>query len=153
MTGLDMFINGLPDKLRLDISEEIHRDNLNKFTFFADIGGQNFLAWVASKLRPRFETENVAIYEKGDYIDNFYFATKGVFCFVIPEQRNAIYGVVDPEKVQKTTKTTTKDRILQYFGIEDSIVNCTARIHDNLNYEDCFQFASNGIKDPRKRFF
>lgn len=85
MTGLDMFINGLPDKLRLDISEEIHRDNLGKFTFFADLGGQNFLAWVASKLRPRFETENVCIYEKGDYIDNFYFATKGVFCFVIPE--------------------------------------------------------------------
>ena len=33
------------------------------------------------------------------------------------------------------------------------MVNTTARIHDNLNYDDCFQFATNGIKDAHKRFF
>lgn len=66
MTGLDVFISGLPDKLRLDISEEIHRNNFEKFTLFSSIGGKNFLAWVASKLRPRFETDNVCMYEKGD---------------------------------------------------------------------------------------
>lgn len=59
MTGLDIFISGLPDKLRLDISEEMQKKNFDKFTLFSSIGGKNFLAWVASKLRPRYETENV----------------------------------------------------------------------------------------------
>jgi len=48
---------------------------------------------------------------------------------------------------------SSRKRLLQYFGIEDSIVNTSARVHDNINYEDCFQFANNGIKDLRKRFF
>ena len=99
MSGLDVFISGLPDKLRLDISEEIHRDNFEKFRLFSKIGGKNFLAWVASRLRPRFETDNVCMYEKGDLIDHFYFGIKGIFSFVIPEQRNAIFGVVDPAAV------------------------------------------------------
>lgn len=42
---------------------------------------------------------------------------------------------------------------MQYFGVEDSVVNTTARVHDNVKFDDCFQFASNGISDLRKRFF
>ena len=42
---------------------------------------------------------------------------------------------------------------MQYFGAEDSIVNTTARVHDNVKYDDCFQFSQNGLKDLRKRFF
>ena len=34
MTGLDMFINELPANLRLEISEEIHRDNFSKMQWF-----------------------------------------------------------------------------------------------------------------------
>lgn len=99
MTGLDIFISGLPDKLRLDISEEIHRSNFEKFNLFVTCGGKNFAVWVASKLRPRYETENVCIYEKGDIIDKFYFGIQGIYCFVANEQRNAIFGVVDPMHV------------------------------------------------------
>ena len=36
------------------------------------------------------------MYEKGDNIDSFVFGTKGIYAFVIPEQKNAIFGVVDP---------------------------------------------------------
>ena len=98
MTGLDMFINELPANLRLEISEEIHRDNFKKMDWFNEIGNPNFRAWVASKLRPRYSTENTYMYQKGDNIDNFYFGVKGVYCFVIPEHKNVIYGVVDPAK-------------------------------------------------------
>lgn len=80
-----MFISGLPDKLRLDISEAIHRDYFDKFNLFSSIGGKNFLAWVAAKLRQHHETENVCLYEKGDNIESFFFGLKGVLCFVIPE--------------------------------------------------------------------
>ena len=47
-------------------------------------------------MRPRFATESTYIYQKGDNIDNFYFGIEGVYCFVLPEHKNIIYGVVDP---------------------------------------------------------
>ena len=47
-------------------------------------------------MRPRFSTENTYMYQKGDIIDNFFFGVKGVFCFVIPEHKNIMYGVIDP---------------------------------------------------------
>lgn len=93
-----MFINQLPVNLRLEISEEIHRDNLKKFDLFTKIGNRNFLAWVASKLRPRFAAENTYMYQKGDKIDNFYFGIRGILCFVLPEQKNMIFGVIDPAR-------------------------------------------------------
>ena len=130
MTGLDMFINELPVNLRLEISEEIHRDSFTKFDLFAKIGSKNFLAWAASKLRPRFATENTYLYQKGDRIDNFYFGLKGVFCFVIPEYKNIIFGVIDPLK--STLQRSKHKRILQFFGCEDSVINTTALIHDRL---------------------
>ena len=98
MTGLDLFINELPANLRLEISEEIHRKNFKTYTLFKEIGGPNFEKWVASKLRPRFATENTYLYQKGDNINEFFFGIKGVFCFVIPDYKNIICGVMDPEQ-------------------------------------------------------
>lgn len=39
------------------------------------------------------------MYEKGDNIDCFFFGIKGIYAYVIPEQRNAIFGIVDPGRV------------------------------------------------------
>jgi len=143
MTGLDMFINELPANLRLEISEEIHRDKFSKMEWFRNIGNHNFRAWVASKLRPRFSIENTYMYQKGDNIDNFYFGVTGVYCFVIPEHKNTIHGVVDPSKANQ--QKARRKRIMQYFGCEDSIVNTAALIHDRINIDDCFKFQNNGL--------
>lgn len=49
-----------------------------------------------------------------------------------------------------------RKRILQHFGIEDSIVNTTALLHDSQFEDDedgGFRFCENGMKGLNKRFF
>jgi len=37
--------------LRLEVSEEIHRENFMRFDLFKSIGNKSFLAWVSSKMK------------------------------------------------------------------------------------------------------
>lgn len=91
-----MFINQLPVNLRLEISMELHKNNFKKFDLFERTGKKHVLPWIASKMRPRYTTENTFLYQKGDTIDNFFFGLSGIFVFVVPEFKNTLCGVVDP---------------------------------------------------------
>ena len=37
--------------LRLEVSEEIHKENFKKFDLFMKLGNNKFLAWVSSRLK------------------------------------------------------------------------------------------------------
>ena len=49
--GLDLFVSKLPANLRLEVSEEIHKENFKKFEVFMGNESQNFLAWISSRLK------------------------------------------------------------------------------------------------------
>lgn len=49
--GLEEFISKLPHHLRLEISEEIHKESFKSFDIFAGNDNQTFLAWIASRLK------------------------------------------------------------------------------------------------------
>ena len=49
--GLDLFVSRLPAHLRLEVSEEIHKENFKKFEVFMGNENQTFLAWIASRLK------------------------------------------------------------------------------------------------------
>ena len=51
-TGLDAFIGMLPVHLKLEVSEEIHRKNFQKFTLFSKLGNKHFIAWIGARLKP-----------------------------------------------------------------------------------------------------
>lgn len=42
---------------------------------------------------------------------------------------------------------------MQYFGLEDSVINTTAVIHDNIVEKGEFKFHENGMIGLNKRFF
>ena len=52
--GLETFIEMLPVHLKLEVSEEIHRKNFQKFTLFNRLGNGNkhFISWVGARLKP-----------------------------------------------------------------------------------------------------
>ena len=87
----------LPVHLKLEVSEEIYRDNFSKYNLFSLIGGKQFVAWVGSRLKPHLVTESSFFYQSGDVIDNFYFGLKGISTFVMPNDFK-ICAVIDPEK-------------------------------------------------------
>ena len=72
-------------------------------------------------------------YQQGDVIDNFYFGLTGTSAFIVPKEGYRIFSVIDPEKSLLPTKY--KKHLLQYFGIEDSVVNHTAMSHDEKKVE------------------
>ena len=37
--------------LRLEVSEEIHKENFLRFDLFKSIGNKNFLAWVSARMK------------------------------------------------------------------------------------------------------
>ena len=42
--------------LRLEVSEEIHKENFTHFDFFNDLGNKNFLASISSRLKQQLST-------------------------------------------------------------------------------------------------
>ena len=82
--------------LRLEVSEEIHKENFKKFDLFKTLGNKNFLAWVSARLKQQLVLESTFFYQKEDIIEHFYFSIKGVGAFVIMEQNNQVFQVIDP---------------------------------------------------------
>ena len=85
---LELFISRLPIHLRLEISEEIHKESFKKFDLFRKLGNKNFLAWVSARLKSQLSTASSYYYQKGDLVDNFYFVIRGIGAFVIAEADN-----------------------------------------------------------------
>ena len=97
-------------------------------------------------------TESSFFYQSGDVIDNFYFGLKGISTFVMPNDFK-ICAVIDPEK---SLIRSSSMKFFQFFGIEDSIVNHAAYIHDKKQEESNneFLFYRNGFKNStNKRYF
>lgn len=46
MQGFNEFIHSLPVHLQMDITVEIHRELMEKYPLFQDIGNKHFLSWV-----------------------------------------------------------------------------------------------------------
>jgi len=146
--GLDEFINRLPHSLRLEVSEEIHKENFNNLDLFKGIGSKNFLAWVSSRLKQQMFPVSTFFYQKGDLIDNFYFAIKGTSSFVATDLENAVFGIVDPVIFlarQRGRKISRNAVILQYFGAEDMVINVAAQVHDSRREDGDFYFNKNGV--------
>ena len=118
--------------LRLEVSEELHKESFKKFDLFKTLGNKNFLAWVSSRLKQHLFTEQTYFYHKGDAIDNFYFSIRGVGAFVMADMNNETFSVIDPimylsAKRKKKRKVEIKTQpVMQYFGAEDIVINVAA---------------------------
>ena len=93
--------------MRLEVSEEIHKESFENFEIFKkiDING-NFIAWVSARLKQQLYPESTYFYQKGDPIDSFYLAIRGVGAFVMSDLQNEMFSIVDP--VMFTAGTRTK---------------------------------------------
>lgn len=154
--GLDDFIHKLPMHLRLEVSEEIHRDNFMRFDLFKRIGNKSFLAWVSSRMKMQLVSASASIYQKGDLIDNFFFCIRGVAAFVMSDLNNELIQVIDPIiYLARRKKQTNISRfpVLQYFGAEDLVVNVAAIVHDEARTESDFSFFKNGFRVKNRRYF
>lgn len=132
----------------MEVSEEIHKENFKTYDLFGGLGNKSFIAFVSSRIKQQLFSTSCYFYQKGDLIDNFYFAVKGTSCFVATDLENAVFGVVDPVIYlarQRGKKISNKAVVLQYFGAEDMVITVAARVHDENRKHDDFSFNKNGL--------
>lgn len=116
----------------------------------------NFIAWVSARLKQQMYTESTYFYQKGDPIDNFYLAIRGVGAFVMSDMQNEMFSIIDPVMFTAGTRTEqfqNRVSVQQYFGAEDIVINTAALIHDETRSENEFCFKKNGFRAANKRYF
>lgn len=64
--GLSEFMEKLPHRLKMAMSQEIHRDMTQTFSFFERQPEKQFLSWVGHRLTPRIIQEEQYIYQETD---------------------------------------------------------------------------------------
>lgn len=99
-------------------------------------------------------SESIFFYQKGDAIDNIYFAIRGIGAFIMTESANELFCIIDPElyQVQKRSKNNNL-HLLQYFGAEDIVINAAAKVHDKSRKKSEICFGKHGFKQDNRRYF
>ena len=95
--------------LRLEVSEEIHKESFSKFDLFQKVGSKKFLAFVSSRFKQQLFTDSMYFYQRGDVVDNFYFAIRGIGAFV-SEMDNEMFALVDPDEQQASHNKEKKNK-------------------------------------------
>ena len=80
-----ILIEGMPNKLKLELSQVINDKTIKNFNFFAAKPNE-FFAEVAPLLKPFCFYQNDYIYHDGEIIKNMYFIAKGTVIFVMPKK-------------------------------------------------------------------
>lgn len=76
------FLQELPNKLRIELSQIMHDSVIQKMYFFKD-QPSDFIAYVAPLLKPVKFSQNDFLYKEGDMIDEMYFVSKGTISFCL----------------------------------------------------------------------
>jgi CRP-like cAMP-binding protein len=76
------FLQELPNKLRIELSQIMHDSVIQKMYFFKD-QPSDFIAYVAPLLKPVKFSQNDYLYKEGDMIDEMYFVSKGTISFCL----------------------------------------------------------------------
>ena len=111
---------------------------------------------MSARLKQQLNPESTYFYQKGDPIDNFYLARRGVGAFVMSDMNNEMFSIVDPVMFTAGTRAKRfKDRVScqQYFGAEDIVINMAALVHDETRKPHEFCFKKNGFRAANRRYF
>lgn len=90
--GLGDFMDRLPQKLKISMAKEIHKDLSQTITFFERQPEPQFLSWVGHRLTPRIIQEEQYLYQETEPIQEVFFLLHGNVAYVLPRYNNATYN-------------------------------------------------------------
>lgn len=91
-----IFLQELPNKLRIELSQIMHDKVIQNFYFFRD-QPSDFFAYVAPLLKPVKFSQNDYLYKCQDMIDEMYFVAKGTVIFCLDKK----YGEKEIREIKK----------------------------------------------------
>ena len=128
-----VLIEGMPNKIKLELSQVINDKTIKNFHFFAGKPSE-FFAEVAPLLKPFCFYQNDYIYHDGETIRNMYFVAKGTVIFVMPKKydekeiimikKNKNFGEIEmslEEEIKYSIKI--KSKICEVYSLENEQFN------------------------------
>ena len=94
-----VFLQELPNKLRIELSQIMHDKVIQNFYFFRD-QPSDFFAYVAPLLKPVKFSQNDYLYKCQDMIDEMYFVAKGTVIFCLEKR----YGEKEIREIKNVLK-------------------------------------------------
>ena len=92
---MNNYIEGLPHKLKIEVSLYIYEKRYQKIKFFHDRHQASFISWMCPLLKPSYFGFNQFIYYEGDEVKDIQFLIEGKASFVLPSFRNCAYIEID----------------------------------------------------------
>lgn len=95
MNEINLFVDDLPHKLKIECSLYIYEERYKKIRFFQG-KTPSFISWLCPLLNPRYYGENQYIFLEGDEINDIAFMMSGMASMVLPSFENTKYLEISP---------------------------------------------------------
>ena len=105
-----LLINSLPYYLQNSILFEIHKNEINKFTFFKNCDNSDFILKVLTHFIPIFSKKNIVLVGEGEFFENIFFIKDG---------RLSLEAIIDLDNIEMSIEKYLKYRFEEIEQIEE----------------------------------
>ena len=106
----NLLVNSLPYYLQNSILFQIHKNEINKFSFFKDCDNSDFILKVLTHFIPIFSKKNIVLVGEGEFFENIFFIKDG---------RLSLEAIIDLDNIEMSIEKYLKYRFEEIEQIED----------------------------------
>ena len=106
----NILVNSLPYYLQNSVLFQIHKNAINKFTFFRDCDNSDFILKVLTHFIPIFSKKNIVLVGEGEYYENIFFIKDGKLC---------LEAIIDLDNIEMSIEKYLKYRFEEIEQIEE----------------------------------
>ena len=106
----NILVNSLPYYLQNSVLFQIHKNEINNFTFFKDCDNSDFILKVLTHFIPIFSKKNIVLVGEGEFLENIFF---------IKEGRLSLEAIIDLDNIKMSIEKYLKYRFEEIERIEE----------------------------------
>ena len=106
----NILVNSLPYYLQNSILFQIHKNEINKFTFFKNCDNSDFILKVLTHFIPIFSKKNIVLVGEGEFFENIFFIKDG---------RLSLEAIIDLDNIEMSIEKYLKYRFEEIEQIEE----------------------------------
>ena len=129
----NILVNSLPYYLQNSVLFQIHKNEIDKFTFFKDCDNSDFILKVLTHFIPIFSKKNIVLVGEGEFFENIFFIKDG---------RLSLEAIIDLDNIEMSIEKYLKYRFEEIEQIEE--------ISENDNSYQQSKIIDRSFKNPKK---
>ena len=127
----NILVNSLPYYLQNSVLFQIHKNEIDKFTFFKDCDNSDFILKVLTHFIPIFSKKNIVLVGEGEFFENIFFIKDG---------RLSLEAIIDLDNIEMSIEKYLKYRFEEIEQIEE--------ISENDNSYQQSKIIERSFKNP-----